>query len=370
MLHEQQTWNPYADIALVCEKLDCALHFLKIRVLTQSILSDTWCFSVVICSGVINCGSRNTSNLPRIALDICGALKLHHFPFALVGNLYIVSLGGNVLVICIWDPGINRKTMNLNGHTETLETQLLLRSTGKFCLCAYSAFVTRVWDPGRHIDISSQSTELATRATVLPWRKRLIVLLLALSAKSNGMLGRRDYSISTLYSRRAFATFGFKPENMNMVEKWLGKASMLQSVRSTGAKDFKVTKCYVLARSKGNNIILQLQEKTNIGRSSGQQDVATVGDMAKSQSIGWNTSNSSLHQEVQVHNQLHCANLDKNMSRITVDSPRFPFDPGGLLNLEFNSKQKRSDTRVDAKISMLLYLNFEDKVLFEDEILL
>ncbi|OIT29616.1 hypothetical protein A4A49_17327 [Nicotiana attenuata] len=219
MLHEQQIWDPYADIALVCAKLDCALHFLKIRVLTQNILSDTWFFSVVICSGVINCGSRNTSNLPGNALDSRGALKLHHFPFALVGNLYIVTLGGTVLVICIWDPGINPKIMNLNGHTGTLETQLLLRSTGKFCLCAYSAFMTRVWDPGRQRDISSHSTELATRAAILPWRKRLIVLLLALSAESNRMLGRRDYSVSTLYSRRAFATFEFEPENMDMVEK-------------------------------------------------------------------------------------------------------------------------------------------------------
>ncbi|OIT27552.1 hypothetical protein A4A49_31420 [Nicotiana attenuata] len=313
---------------------------------------------------------RNTSNLPGIALDIRGALKLHHFSFSLVGNLYIVTLGGTVLVICIWDPGNNPKTMNLNGHTETLETQLLLRFTGKFCLCKYSAFMTRVWDLGRQRDISSHSTELATRPVVLPWRKRLIVLLLALYAESNGMFGRMDYSVSTLYSRRAFATFGFKPESMDMVEKWLGKASMLQSIRSTSAKDFKVTKYYVLARSKGNNIIQQLQEKTNVVRSSGQQDVATVGEMAKSQSIGWNTSNSSLHQEVQVHNQLHCAKLDKNMSRNTVDLPRFPFDPGGLLNLEFNSKQKRLDTRIDAKISMLLYLNLEDKVLFEDGVLL
>lgn len=55
--------------------------------------------------------------------------------------------------------------------------------------------------------------------------------------------------------------------------------------------------------------------------------------------MGWNICNFSMHQEVQVPNQLQCAKLDKNMLRIIVDSSTF--DPGGILNLQVNSKQKR-----------------------------
>lgn len=81
---------------------------------------------------------------------------------------------------------------------------------------------------------------------------------------------------------------------MDTGEKWLGKGSTLQSIRSTGAKELLVTLGDVLASAMDINIIQQLREKNTMQRSSGQQDVDTVKERTQSQSMGWNTRNSSL----------------------------------------------------------------------------
>ncbi|XP_009785940.1 uncharacterized protein [Nicotiana sylvestris] len=132
LCEEHQIWNPNVEIAFICEKLQLVYHFLIIKLSTQNILSN---------HGAI--------------------IKLHQFPLVSSATMYIVSLGGIVLLNCVWDPGINSKTMNLYVHTETSEAQLLLGSRGNFCFCVYSDSMTKVWDPGRQRDISSHSTDLA-----------------------------------------------------------------------------------------------------------------------------------------------------------------------------------------------------------------
>lgn len=101
--------------------------------------------------------------------------------------------------------------------------------------------------------------------------------------------------------------------NVDTGEKWLGNASMLQSM-STDVKGVTRAKGRCLRKSHGVNIIQQLREKNFVQRPSVQQDVDTVRDRAQPQSMGGNTHNSSLQQEVQVP----ITGYFKNFSRLKL----------------------------------------------------
>ncbi|XP_060197974.1 uncharacterized protein LOC132626950 [Lycium barbarum] len=73
---------------------------------------------------------------------------LCQFPFSLGANLFIVTVHGTAIDLCVWDLGISFKSKALVGCTVNMEPLLLLGSTETFFLIAYANSMTQVWDPG------------------------------------------------------------------------------------------------------------------------------------------------------------------------------------------------------------------------------
>ncbi|KAK4337560.1 hypothetical protein RND71_042047 [Anisodus tanguticus] len=74
-----------------------------------------------------------------------------------LANLFLVMIGGTVMVNCIWDLGISFKTMNRSGLTETIVTHLLLWSTDVTSPISHYFY--------NHLEMNTQSKEEKQRTS-------------------------------------------------------------------------------------------------------------------------------------------------------------------------------------------------------------